>query len=108
RNQNKRHAERGGRRGEAVLTTLELGRGDEIEFLRRDAGASECIGNHRADVVRRRAFAATDARDDHGFSHPHWATRSAGRQACMPPMGSTRAIATPGSSPPHVAWRAID
>ncbi len=106
RNQNKRHAERGGHRGESVLVTFELGRGDEVECPRREAGASECIGNHGADVVRRRAFAATDARDDHGFSHTHWVTGSAGRQACMPPMGSTRAIATRVSSPPSVARRA--
>src|SRR5262249_56002533 len=31
RNQNERHAERGGRRGEAVLATFELGRGDEVQ-----------------------------------------------------------------------------
>src|SRR5262249_12073782 len=107
RNENERHAERGGRRGEALLVTFELGRGDEVECPRRDAGARECIGNHSADVVCRRAFAATDTRDDHGFSHPPGARGRPGRRLCFPPGGPPRATAPEFGPPRGVAGRAM-
>src|SRR5690606_14442378 len=50
-----------------------------------------------------RAGAGADEVDGHGFTHRHWTTGIAGRQAVRPPTGPARSTAMRVRSPPSSA-----
>src|SRR6185312_611352 len=106
RNQHQRNAQRGRGDNDAALAAFELGRRDQVERRRRDAGAGKRIADDGADVGGGGALAASDTRDDHGLIQVHWVNGIAARQVSIRPIGSARAIATRMSSPPKPARRA--
>src|SRR5215468_120104 len=80
---------------------------DQTKLRYRTAYAGKRRLDRRLDIDGPRAFAASDAGDNHDLIHVHWVTGMAGRQAVLPPVTSARVIANRVSSPPRVPWRAI-
>ena len=69
----------------------------------RSSAVSIAASISAADAPLRQPIPA----DDHGFTHTHCVTGSAGRHAVLPPTRSAREMSMRVSVPPSAAWRAI-